>query len=119
MAWLEKRNGKYRVCYRQGGRIKRIIAYSDKLASKAMMAELEKAMARGERGLVDPFKDQRDRPLCEHLSDWIAELRQSGRSNIYVGQCASRITRLATECGWKLLVDINPGSFLAWRETAT
>ena len=51
MAWLEKRGGKYRVCYRDGaGKVKRVKAYTDKLASKQLMAELEKKLCAERNG---------------------------------------------------------------------
>lgn len=60
------------------GKRLRIKGYTDKLASKALMGELEKALARGEQGLVDPFKDAKAKPLLEHVNDWIADLRSLG-----------------------------------------
>src|SRR5579862_5397081 len=101
MAWLEKRDNVYRVCYREGRKVRRIKAYTDKLASKALMGELERALARGERGLVDPYKEHRNRPLVKHLADWIGELRQVGRSGVYAAQCDCRLSRLIRECEWK------------------
>lgn len=118
MAWLEKRNGKYRVAYRVGRRIKRIAAYTDKAASQAMLVRLNKALALGEEGLTDPYAAHRNRPIAEHLADWVAELKQTGCTAYYSEQCDARISRLITECGWKLLADMTPDSFIAWRETA-
>jgi integrase len=97
----------------------KLAAYTDKLASKALLAEHEKAVARGEQGLTDPFKDQRNRPITEHLADWLVELRQNGRSEVYAKQCDGRISRLIRECGWELLEDIDSDSLMTWRETAT
>ncbi len=82
------------------------------------MGELEKALARGEQGLVDPFKDAKAKPLLEHVNDWIADLRQLRRDGQYIAPCESRLTRLAKECEWAKLGDISADSFCHWRETA-
>jgi integrase len=118
MAWLEKRNGKYRVAYRVGRRVRRTVAYTDKAASQAMLVRLNKALAQGEEGLTDPFADHRNRSISEHLADWIAEIRQTGCTQYYSEQCDGRISRLIRECGWKFLADITTDSFIAWRQTA-
>jgi predicted DNA-binding transcriptional regulator AlpA len=120
MAWLERRHGKYRICDRDGaGKTWRTVAYGDKAASKQMMADLERALARGERGLVDPFGAHRGRPLAEHMADWVASLRERGKDDRYVAPCEARVTRLAAECGWRTLADIDANAFDRWRETAT
>ena len=120
MAWLEKRHGKYRICYRDdAGKTRRTVAYSDKAASKQMMADLERALAHGERGLVDPFQAHRGRPLVEHVTDWVASLRERGKDDMYVAPCEARVMRLSAECGWRTLADIDADAFDRWRETAT
>ena len=118
MAWLEKRNKKWYVSYYVGRKVKRIAAYTDKAASQAKLVRLEKELAKGKEGLTDPYADHRDRPIVDHLADWITELRQTGCSAIYTNQCNARITRLIRECGWELLADMKPESFIVWRETA-
>jgi hypothetical protein len=91
MAWLEKRNNVYRVCYRIGWRVKRIAAYSDKSASHGMLGRLNKELAQGKEGLTDPFAAHRDRPITDHLADWITELRQNGCGEVYFNQCDNRL----------------------------
>lgn len=119
MAWLEKRGKKWDVAYRdEAGKVKRVPGYTDKLATKQLMAELERAWARGEQGLVDPYKEHKVRPLTDHVNDWVAELGQLGRDDAYVRPCKARLHRLIQECRWKRLGDINADSFCGWRETA-
>ncbi|MCL2648820.1 MAG: hypothetical protein FWD61_17775 [Phycisphaerales bacterium] len=118
MAWLEKRNGTYRVCHRVGRKVKRILAYTDKAASLGMLTRLEKELAKGKEGLTDPYAEHRDRPITDHLADWTNSLRQLGRAENYVRTVESRMKRLTEECGWQLLADINVDSFADWREKA-
>ncbi|HEX8914161.1 MAG TPA: hypothetical protein VF796_17565, partial [Humisphaera sp.] len=117
MAWLEKRNGRYRVCHRDAaGKVRRTPAYTDKLASKAMLAELERALARGEQGLVDPFKAHKARPVADHAADYVTDLRALGRDPKYVYNVQKRLGKLVAECGWKALADLTADSFCRWRE---
>jgi len=118
MAWLEKRNKNYLVCHRVGRKVKRTLAYTDKSASQAMLTRLNKELALGKEGLTDPYAEHRDRPLSEHVGDWINDLRQLGRANGYVRTVEGRLERLVEECRWKLLEDIDADSFADWREKA-
>jgi integrase len=119
MAWLEKRDGKYKICYRDEiGKTRRVNAYTDKSASKQMMTELERAIAHGERGLINPFKKHRSRPLMEHVADWIVTLQERGKDDMYIAPCRARLQRLATDCGWTTLDSINADSLEHWRQTA-
>jgi hypothetical protein len=102
-----------------GDRIRFVKGYTDKAASEQLGARLERAKAQGDQELVDPYKAHRKRPLAEHVADWIAELRQLGRDDVYVGLCESRMARLLKECGWSTLTSINADSLIRWRETAT
>jgi integrase len=92
--------------------------YTDKGASEQLGGKLERAKAQGLEGLVDPYKQHRKRPLAEHIADWIGELRQLGRDEMYIAPCKARLERLADECGWTVLGDIDADSFCKWRESA-
>ncbi len=100
------------------GRLKRVKGFTDKGASEQLAAKLERAKARGEAGLEDPYKAHRKRHLGEHVADWVAELRQLGRDDMYVAPCEARLGRLIAECGWHFLGDIGADAFCKWRESA-
>lgn len=100
------------------GRPKLVKGYTDKAASEQLGAKLERAKARGDQDLLDPYGPHNKRLLAEHLADWIKTLRQLGRAEMYVAPCESRLKRLAKECGWIKLRDITGDSFSTWRETA-
>jgi integrase len=120
MAWLEKRNDLWYVAYRDAtGKTKRIKGYTDRGATKQLMARWEKAQAQGAEGLVDPYAVHKAKPLIQHVADWIAELRQLGRDDVYIRLCEFRMSRLIADCGWSTLEKIAPDSFIKWRETAT
>src|SRR5687768_739510 len=75
---------KWTIQYRDAaGRIKRAKGYSDRGATKQLAATLEKAAARGEQGMIDPYKVHRARPIAEHVADYVADLRAAGRAGKY------------------------------------
>lgn len=100
------------------GKARLVKGYTDKQASEQLGAKMERAKAKGEQGLIDPYKAHRIRPLAGHVADWTGELRQLGRDEMYVGPCKARLERLMKECGWAKLGDIDADSFCKWRETA-
>jgi len=103
----------------ENGRPKTFKGFMDKAASEQLASRLERDKARGEMGMLDVYKAHRQRPLAEHIADWITELRQLGRDDVYLGQCESRLVRMQKECGWALLGEISSSAFIRWREKAT
>ena len=118
MAWLEKRGDKWAIAWRQGRKVRRQTAYTDKKASMGMLVRLNQAQARGCENLTDPYADHRDRPLSDHVAEWLASLRQAGRAEMYIGAVKGRMERLVRECKWGKLGEISADAFTAWRETA-
>jgi integrase len=107
----------YSIQYRDpAGKVKRIRGYRDLTATKQKAAQLEKALAHGETGLVDPFKEHRHRGIIDHLDDWLADRRTAGKSAKYLDTAQKRLNILITDCGWEKLADVEPNSFLRWRE---
>ena len=98
------------------GKPKLVKGYTDKNASEQLGAKLERAKARGEQGLIDPFKAHRGRPLLEHVKDYISELRALGRDDKYVYNVDKRLAKLLALCGWNILADITADAFCHWRE---
>jgi integrase len=98
------------------GKIKRRKGYTDLGATRQLAATIEKQEARGEQGMVDVFKAHRARPLAEHVREYLADLRATGKDPTYVYNAERRLDTLATECGWATLADVGPVSFVRWRE---
>ncbi len=98
------------------GKPKLVKGYTDRTASLQLGAKLERAKARGEQGMVDVYKPYRNRPLADHVKDYVAELRTVGRDEKYVYTVEKRLAKLLKLCGWALLGDIAADSFCEWRE---
>ena len=65
--------------------------YTDKQASEQLGAKLERLKAKSDQELIDPFKTHRNRPVSEHVADWIA-----GCANLVVMTCT--FGRAARDC---------------------
>jgi integrase len=85
-------------------------------ASKQLMTDLERALARGERGLIDPFGEHKRKLLSEHVTDYVADLTALGRDAKYVDNCRRRLNGLIAACGWKTLAHVSSDGFSKWRE---
>jgi integrase len=115
--WVESRF--YTIAYIANGKRRRAKGYTDRGASEQLAARLERAKVRNEESMIDAYKAHRGRALAQHVVDWIVELRQLGRDNVYIGLCEFRMSRIIQDCGWKTLDTIDAESFIAWRQTAT
>jgi integrase len=98
------------------GRRHRTKGYTDKAATEQLAAKLGRAVALGAEGLVDQFREQKAKPLTEHVAAYISDLRAIGRDDKYIDVMKQRLAILVKECGWTTLVDINSDSFMRWRE---
>lgn len=88
----EKKAEKYTIKYRQGdGTWKMETAYADKEASRALLAEREKMVARGEVGLVDKYASFRQMPLVEHVTAFQASIEAGGATKKYVNKVVYRV----------------------------
>ena len=109
----------YTIQYRDAaGKIQRVKGYKDKAATVQLAAKLEKARERGEQGLVDQYREHRERPTAEHVAEYVADLKAAGRDEKYIDNADKRLAILIDACGWKTLGDVDPNSFIRWRETA-
>ena len=117
---VTKKYKHWTIQYRDAaGRLKRIKGYVDKGATKQLAARLEAQTARGEQGLLDPFRAHRRRPIGEHITEYVADLEGSGSDDKYVENARNRLNRLAKECRWTCLDDVEhngANTFAAWRE---
>ena len=107
----------YTVQYRDpAGKIKRVKGYKDKSATKQLAAKIELAIARGEQFMVDPHRESKAKPIAGHVADYLADLRAAGRDPMYIYNAERRLKLLNLACDWRSLADVEPNSFLRWRE---
>jgi integrase len=106
----------YTIEYAVNGRRRSAKGYVDKVASRQLAARLERAAALGQEGLIDVYADQMARPLSEHVREYVAELRATGKDDKYRYVVEHRLNIVFEGCRWASLKDIEPNSFIRWRE---
>ena len=92
---------------------------SDRQVAEAKLQELIRDREREAAGIIAPrrIRDAANKAFCNHLVDYIADLRGRKLADGYVASIEARLKKLASECGWCLLIDVTPGSFQTWRAT--
>src|SRR5262249_29611759 len=105
----------WHVRYRDAdGRWVTVKGYTDRQATDQLAAELVRRAERKEQGLIDPFEEQRRRPLAEQLADYRAALEGKGNAAGYVGLVFGRLNAVAGDCGWKTLTDLSLAQAQEW-----
>ena len=68
---VKKQSRSWYVKYRDADGIeRRIRGFKDKTATQQLAAKLEKEAELGQVGIVDRYREHRERPLVEHIEDF-------------------------------------------------
>ena len=88
-----------------------------KNVAEAMLKRLVREHEEELVGLIGPksLRDAAQKPIVEHLADYVADLSAMQRSRKHLAFTRNRITRLCVECGWRFLRDISSDGFNRWR----
>ncbi|MCC5823867.1 MAG: tyrosine-type recombinase/integrase [Phycisphaerales bacterium] len=91
---------------------------TDKRIAEKRLAEIVHQAERERANLVLPrtLVDAATKPVSDHIDDYLRDLRSTGRAKEYTRQVSARLRRLQAEIGWKILKDMTPESFIAWRD---
>ena len=116
---VKEKSDHWYIVHKVGGKVRRIKAYTDKAASEAMLTEWRKAQERGDAGILDPYKVHLDRPLAEHVDDYLEDVRHGGTSTQYHGAVAARLARTFDGIGAKTLRDVTADKLKAFFRTMT
>ncbi len=89
----------------------------DQQVAKQRLRQMVSEREREATGLLPAraLRNASQKPVGQHLIDYIADLHTRGRSWDYVRHVESRVKELASACGWKRLADIKADTFEAWR----
>ncbi len=82
--------------------------YTDKEASEELGRRLEREAARRAEGCEDPLSRHKQRPITEHLNDYIAKVRAGNREDRYVMQLENRTKRIIDGINASRLHDLDP-----------
>ncbi len=104
---VTKQSAKWHIKYADADGIeRRVPAYKDKTASQQLAARLEKEAELGNAGVVDRYKEHRNRPLVEHLEDFRESLLAKGDTIKQVKQVTSRVRRIIEVCRFIMWPDV-------------
>jgi len=62
-----------------------------------------------------PLREAAQRPLGEHLADFVADLEALGRSDKHVANIQHRVRELIQQCQWDLSGTVTADAFQEWR----
>ena len=111
----ERESRRWSILYTNAhGRTQRKAGYVDKRATEQLAARLEKHVAHGNEGLLDPFAEHKKRPLLDHLTDYLADLEAKGRDDLYRANLRSRIKRVLEANGWDYFGQISAEEMTSW-----
>ncbi len=103
---VKEESAKWYCCYREGKRQVRIPLATDKAASQALMADLLRQKERGRAGLICPFKEHLDKPVADHVADYLAVVRSTTRSEQHQTEVARILGLFAKDSGAVTLRDV-------------
>jgi integrase len=93
------------------------LGIKDKQAAEAHLRKLVKEKEQEAEGLLLPkaLRDASQRPLRDHLNDFLAAKSSADRDARYLYELKNRVLKLLKECRWTYAKDITAESFIAWR----
>ena len=110
---IKKQSRKWRIRYRDSkDRLREVTGFTDKEASRQLLAQLEREAALERVGLSDPYKKHMQRPLVEHLEDYKQFLNDKGNTRKHCRATYQSIKRSLDECKFRCWQDLLPSRFL-------
>lgn len=94
------------------------VKVTDRSVAHKLALEAFERMEREAAGLLLPQREVEaaQKPLADHLADFIADHKARGHNRQYVWDLHARTSVLIEACGWGRVCDVAPESFLAWRQ---
>jgi len=94
---------------------------TDLQVAKSILHKIVQEAEREAAGIVAPkqLRESAQKPLAAHQDDFLADLKASGRDEMYQANLRCRLVKLLKECGWQYPKDVTPDSFMTWRNHQT
>ena len=97
---------KWYGCYKYGKRKVMVPLASDKQSSQAKLADIIRCRERGQAGLVNPYKQHLERLIEEHMMEYVASLREEGKTSYFIGEKERILKTIFKKTGMKKLADL-------------
>ena len=93
----------------------------DQQVAEKMKAEFIREKERELAGILEPkpLRDAAQKPLTEHLADFVADLHSRDKDGHYIDILETHLLKLFKDCNWRLPQDITADSFISWRSKQT
>jgi integrase len=88
------------------GTRKRVKGFKDKTATVQLVAKLEREAEQAQVGIIDKYKEQRKKPLVEHLNDFRASLENKGTTEKHACLVYNRAKAVIECCKFAYIADI-------------
>ncbi len=106
---VTRQSQKYYTRLTDADEIKRTIPlFRDKTESQQKAAQLQKEIKLAKAGVVDRYKEHRQRPLAEHLKDFKQYLLDKGDTKDYANLTHNRVKAILTGCKFTFISDVQP-----------
>jgi hypothetical protein len=99
-------SSKYYACWREGKKQVRVPLATDYEVSQVILADLIRQRERGEARMIDPYKEHLDRPLLEHVNDYLAVVRSTTRSESHHKETGRILNLFVKNAGCARLRDV-------------
>lgn len=100
--------------YLPSGKRLKVKGYTDKKATEAKAAELERRGIREDAGIVEPSDVHAKTPLAEHLADYVRYLTAKGGTAEHIELTESRIRACLDVCRFVLMSDLQPSAVVGF-----
>jgi integrase len=89
----------------------------DKQVAQKKLDDLVREKDRERAGITPPknLRESASQPMEKHLADYLNDLRNIGRDDVYIENLGYRLNILIRECGWVHPAKVTTDSFTAWR----
>jgi len=90
---------------------------ADKQVAQKLLDDLVREKERERAGIIPPknLRESALQPMEKHLGDYLNDLRNLGRDDVYVANLEYRLNILLRECGWTYSRNVTADSFTTWR----
>jgi integrase len=78
----------------------------DKQVARKKLSDLDRELALGEVGLIDPFLQTKQAPITEHVEAYLVDLKEQGRDERYRKQTRREIDKVLAACDAERLADL-------------
>lgn len=113
----EKRTETSRTYYANlkiGGKTKRTSLKTTDLATAwARLREMLRRERDRDLGIIDEYSENAEKPLSQHVEDWLASVESRGNGEKHLSGLRTRITRLIEVAGWKRITDLTADTLSA------